>query len=295
MFELLKEPSGVIALDDETLFVIEDESQRALRRLQIQRDANSLHFEEFAQTLGETVFERLKLHPLDDLEGIARLSDTRFFVIGSHENASRSKQPEREKLVLFTRDNDMLRDVKVRRDLYDRLSATYPELAGKFDKRKNRNLNQLNIEALAYDRKRDQLLVGLRTPLLGNKAVIVRILNPERYLDGAKVRFSPDLQLIDLNKGGIRAMAYDDLTDKLLIVSKRETGKKQRSLLWTLAADGSDTPNRIKHFRKKQFDDVEGLTPLGNQILFVRDYSNDRSKHGDHWFTFERSSIFSDP
>ena len=290
-FELLREPSGVTALDDSTLIVVEDESRHALRRLE--RVSGNSHFEftEYEQASGTGFIQRRLLGPLDDLEGIARLSAERFFVIGSHENASRGKMPAREKLVLFTREGNDLVSALMRQDLYDHVDRKYPQLSKKTNSKKKRKLNSLNIEGLAYDRKRQQLLIGLRTPTIKNNAIIIKILNALQYMQGEEPLFADQLQLIDLDKGSIRALAYDDRSDALLIASQRESGGKDRSSLWVLPLADSVNPVRIPSEDNDLFDDVEGLTPVADKILFVRDAGGGKSNRNQLWFTLSRSQL----
>lgn len=292
-FETLREPSGITALDSQTLMVVEDESSRALSRLTLQTSDDGAHvsFEEFKQPAAKGFIKRQIMAPLDDLEGIARVSSKQFFIIGSHENASRGAYPAREKLLLLTRDGDDIVKAALRKDLFDQLTSHYPELADIVSGSKKGNRRALNIEALAFDRKRQQLLIGLRTPLLHDNAIIVSMTNAIDYVEGAEPEFANTLHIADLDKGGIRAMAYDDLSDSLLIVSKRESGGKNRSTLWRLPATLSTAPARYKSQDKKLFQDVEGLTPIANGVLFVRDNGGVTKKGDDHWFILKRSQL----
>ena len=290
-FDLLREPSGVTSLDGNTLIVIEDEAHSALRRLEITPDNTHFKFKEFKQATGTGFIQRRLLGPLDDLEAIARLSDTRFFVIGSHENASRGKKPNREKLVLFTRKGDALVSASMRRDLFEHLVEQYPQLSDKLNRKKNRKRNTLNIEGLAFDRKRQELLIGLRSPTISNDAIIIRLLNATDYLEGEEPEFADALQLIDLDKGGIRALAYDDRSDNLLLISQRESGGNGRWSLWTLSSAGDKKPTLISTKKKHQFKDIEGLTPLAESIFFVRDAGDGKSKNDEFWFTVSRSQL----
>ena len=290
-FDLLREPSGVTALDDNTLIVVEDEAQRALRRLERKPGNASFEFTEFEQASGKGFIQRRLIGALNDLEGVARLSEERFFVIGSHEDASRGKEPSREKLVLFTREGNDLVSALMRQDLYEHVDKKYPRLSKKTNSKKKRKLNSFNIEGLAYDRKRQELLIGLRTPTIKNNAIIIKILNAEQYMQGGEPLFAEQLLAIDLDKGSIRALAYDDRSDALLIASQRESGGKDRSSLWVLPLTGSVNPVRIPSTDNDLFDDVEGLTPIADRVLFVRDTGGGKSNRNQLWFTLSRSQL----
>lgn len=291
-FQLLSEPSGLTALDDDTFIVVEDEATRALRRLSLtQSDAASIRFTEHDQAAGKDLIQRMRLAPLDDLEGIARISSTQFMVVGSHQKASRGKQPEREKMVLFNIEGDEISGASVRRDLFDQIEKYYPALAQVMTQKGGRKKDRepLNIEAIAFDRKRMHLYIGLRTPVVDDEAVILRLDNALEFMAGKEPAFAPSPFYYDLNEGGVRALAYDDASDQLLIVSKRESGGKKRTRLWSLSPVAGAQPLKWKSDDKDLFDKVEGLAPYSDGILFVRDQGDDRDLND--WFVLERQQL----
>lgn len=291
-FERLQEPSGVAVLDANTLMVVEDEAGSPLTRLAFSStDPEPFHFQEIEQLTSASFVQRMLLAPMDDLEGIARLSDERFFVIGSHENASRGKSPAREKLVLFTRTGYDITSAQVRKDLFDQLQTQYPELSAIVHGSKKGSKKALNIEGLAYDRKRQNLLIGLRTPQIEDNAIIVTLTNAAAFMQGEDARFKDALTLIDLNKGGIRAMTYDDQSDTLMLISKRESGGSDRSTLWTLALEPNARPVRYRSKNRDLFDNVEGLSAVGDGFFFVRDDGGRYRKGRDAWFLLTRSQL----
>lgn len=289
-FQLLVEPSGITALDDEVLIVVEDEPSRALRRLEVSSNANAkLNFDEFEQPTSTSFIQRRLLAPLDDLEAIARVSSDEFFVIGSHENAGQGGHRARQKLVLFTRDGIDIVSAAMRQDLFTQLGARYPALLETISENKKKR-GSFNIEGMAYDRQRERLLIGLRNPLQNNRSVVISILNAIEYVRGDDPVFADELHLIDLEKNGIRAMVYDDETDALLIVGKREHGGSKRSTLWHVDADGLGSPLRYRSDDKNLFNNVEGLSPIGETIVFVRDNGQRRSSD-DNWFALTRNQL----
>jgi len=176
-FSTLYEPSGVVVLNASLAIVIEDEMAKPLRQLHLTSDnaSSELSIQERSMASAGSFWKRQKLGPLDDLEGIAHLSETQFIVVGSHDDATRKSHSLRQKLVLFTLENQQVDDVRLNRDLYTHIINAYPELAKKLRKSGKSDGHELNIEALAYDRKRDYLLIGLRSPTLDSNAVIVTI------------------------------------------------------------------------------------------------------------------------
>lgn len=286
-FTLLREPSGITALDERTLMVVEDEARHALWRLAVSSsDGSTFSFRESEQQPAKGFLERQRVTPLDDLEGIARVSSDTFFIIGSHENASRGLLPDREKILLLTRDGDDVVSTLMRTDLFDRLSEQYPELEELVSGSKKGDKRSLNIEAIAFDRQRQILHIGLRAPLFNKKAIVISLRNAIDYLHGAVPEFSEKLHYLDLNAGGIRAMAYDDLSDSLIIVSKRK-----RSTMWALDASMTNAATTYESENKELFEDVEGLTPVAKGILFVRDRGNKSKNSGDQWFVLGRFQL----
>ena len=287
-FELIVEPSGVTALDDNTLIVVEDEAHRALRRLSVtSRSLRDFSFEEADQRSAKGFIQRQLLGPLDDLEGIARVSSERFFAIASHEDANLGTRPGREKLVLFDRQGDDITRVLMRRDLFDQMVAQYPVLNEALGKKKN----TLNIEALAYDRRRHRLLIGFRSPMLKKRSIMIVLNNPVSYLQGEDPEFASTPTLLDLDRHGIRAMSYDDTSDKLLIVTAGESKGHRGSNLWTLPAEELHSPTRHVSDDKKLFEDVEGLTTIAGGVIFLKDRNGKKKKADDAWFVLERSQI----
>ena len=238
--------------------------------------------------------EREDVGELDDLEGVARDATDRVFVVGSHDDAGERAASDRQKLVRYALEDGRARDVVVSRRLRQDLLDAHPGIAGEIADG-GRTDGMLNIEALAVDRRRGHLLIGLRTPRLDKDAVIVRLSNPDAYVEGeAPAAFDAAPWTLDLDKGGLRALAYDDGTDQLLIVSRRESGKGGAFKLWRVAADGTAPPVRIRlPDEKDPFDDVEGLVPLGDGagVLFVRDDGRRDGREGGGWFAVSRERL----
>ncbi len=192
-----------------------------------------------------------------------------------------------------------MHDVATKLTLRQELLDSYPQLAIDAQGKKKKKAAAMNIEALAYDRSRDVLLIGFRTPVLDGKAIIIRLMNPDAYLtDAAQPELDRALWSVDLDKGGLRAMTYDDQTDQLLLVSRRENHKDDSYKLWRLSADGQEPAVRIEvGDQEAMLDSVEGLIPialgpsLGSGVLFVRDNGNAKKGHGGDWFVLTRKQL----
>ena len=313
-FATLFEPSGVAQLPDGTLLVVEDEAAQALRRVSIDVagdiDGDRPHVRrETVLTPAGGALARFAIGPLDDLEGAASDGAGRVFAIGSHGEGRRSA--DRRKLVRFSVRGDEAVKLALTRDLRRDLILAHPALAAALDdggedpdrddgeRRRRGKRERLNIEGLAHDRRRGALLIGLRSPRLDERAVIVRLRNPDAYVaDGARPAFDPEPWTLDLDEGGIRAMGYDEASDRLLLVSRRETRGGGRFELWHARADGAGRPTRVRlPGQKKLFDDVEGLAVLergpdaGGEVLFVRDDGRRAKGRGADWFVLTRAGL----
>ena len=119
---------------------------------------------------------------MDDLEGACHDAAGRALVIGSHNTDAGIDDTDRRKVVRFTLRSGRLHDVALRRDLRQDLLEALPAVrqamrdGGKHDAR-------LDIEALACDRRRDRLLIGLRSPREDERAMIVVLTNADAWFD----------------------------------------------------------------------------------------------------------------
>lgn len=300
-FSTLYEPSGIAPLSEGRFLVVEDEPDRALRLITAKLStSNEISIESESELgLPSGLTARWTLGVLDDLEGVAHDGFQRFYVVSSHDDSAPYWISTRQKLLRFTihdgRMGDVATKLTLRRDLLD----SYPELANADHEKRKGKASVLNIEALAYDRKREVLLIGLRAPLLNGKSIIIRMLNPDAYLDNADQPVVDDeLWLVDLDNGGLRAMTYDDKTDQLLLISRRENHKDDSYKLWRLSADGQDSAVRI-HIgdQEDMLDSVEGLAAfevdslLESGLMFVRDNGNSKKGRGADWFVLTRKQL----
>ena len=336
-FVSLTEPSGVTQLVDGRLLIVEDEAAHALRLVEVTESRLAASGQSW--TLGREIDVRpsdswltsLRLGPLEDIEGVALDNLGRVLVIGSHDDSARRHREERRKLVRFSLDRDRRDEIAWRFDLRAVLVETYPALAERIGEAASRGESRidpddthhagvLNIEALAFDRRRGELLVGLRTPLLGGDAIIVRLQNPDAWMDRrAPARFAPELLRLDLDGGGLRALCYDDRADQLWLVSRREGDGEQEGKdhgdevgdfrLWRLPLlERSSTariagsarairPRLVMLPEPSWLESVEGLTVLDRdsrtrgRLLFVRDERSSGKTDRAHWFALPRESL----
>jgi len=303
-FSKLYEPSGVTQLANGEVIVVDDEPQQAITRFTLNPHTKDWGTaDRLSVEYPDKLLSRLALGSLDDVEAVAHDNAQHVYIAGSHNDRKLRKKSDRQKLVRFSIKNGKMHNVLVVRHLRQDLLAHYPELRkamGDIKKdKKNKDRRAFDIEALAYDRRRDVLVIGLRTPLLDNKAILIRLLNADAYMKGeSPAEFNRTPWTVDLDKGGLRALCYDDASDQFLMISRREVDDRGKFKLWRISATASKLPVRIKISKHKQiFDHVEGLTTVAyssdesNGVLFVRDNGVPSKKRGAEWFILSREQL----
>ena len=140
---------------------------------------------------------------ITDLEGITSDGE-HVYVVGSQSKKSGS---EGDGLVRFRFDPTTRRADRVERvqGLKAWLGANVAELKGV---ERGRGDEVLNIEALAWDRERHRLLLGLRAPLAQGHALIVplKLRDPARPLSGENLDVDGPAIRLDLGGAGIRSL-----------------------------------------------------------------------------------------
>ncbi|MCI0339012.1 MAG: DUF3616 domain-containing protein [Acidobacteria bacterium] len=132
----------------------------------------------------------------------------------------------------------------------------------------------LNIEGIAWDPNNERLLLGLRSPLIGNQAVLIplKLRNPRGpfRLDNLRVD-DPRVIVLSLNGHGVRDITYDTRLKNFLIISGApENVQKTDFVLWEWNGQPDSKPLRLMTLDDKV--KPEGLTSLtiNNQsFIFV--------------------------
>jgi hypothetical protein len=272
LFDVIYEPSGVQQLPDGRLVVIEDESAYPLDVVVLQPDGQLLEQPLYRASLFSWASRNRILGTIDDLEGMAVDAQGRAYVITSHSRKSNGKRSrEREQLVRFRIEGERVADVQIVRDLLKELVMANPLLEDAVEIRNVKDDGGFNIEGLSFDASKERLLIGLRSPLAGTDAIILSVENPHAIFDEDQApRISDQLIQLDLDGGGIRALAYDPHLGGYLIIS-RKPGKSFKFWFWS--GDVSHSPRRITAPKLQQLSRPEGIAPVlrdGNPVgIFV--------------------------
>ena len=199
--------------------------------------------------------------PEMDLEGVARLGPSLFWISSHGRDAKGRAAPGRHALLRIPLDwlqtgaplsgapgrytdlfEALARDPRYAKLRLDQAAARAPKAPG-----------GLNIEALAAT-PQGALLIGFRSPLFEGRALFVPLLNPHALLDGAEApRFGEPIFLA-LGGLGLRG-AVEWERGYLLLAGSTDGGGRSRLFAW------SGQPNQEP--QEVASDALEGLNPEG--------------------------------
>jgi hypothetical protein len=288
-FLAISEPSAAASLSDGRIVVVEDES---LKPLHLLTPDSSFGFKSRAigtKSLMDSLSGNSGIEKLDDLEGLVIDKHDTVYAITSHSRtASGKRKSAREKLIRFRLEGSEIVDLRVYENLTEELAAALPLLGQAIHERKVKEGNGLNIEALELSFDGRRLLIGLRAPVINDKALIVVVENPDDvFKHGGLPLFAPEPFYLDLDKGGIRALTYDPDLEGYLIVSRREDKKGKPFKLWFWSGDPAVAPERISIAGVENINRAEGITPIvqdgERRLLIVFDDGNRMRRIGGHY------------
>ncbi|MEW6514787.1 MAG: DUF3616 domain-containing protein [Pseudomonadota bacterium] len=273
------EPSAVQQLPDGRFLVVEDEKQHPLSLISIGSDGHidSRPVERDADDV---------LGKLDDLEGLTLDAAGNIYAITSHSRTGDGDEKKsRNKLVRFRIEGDRIVTPAVATDLKSRLIAAHPVLATAAEVLDVKSDGGLNIEALDIAPDTQQLLIGLRSPLLDGKAIIARVDNPAAMFDAGEVpRVAPaldTLDTLDLGGDGIRGLSWIPALQGYLIISGPMAREQVQFRLrfWNGHHDGAARPVVVPGL--PGFEHAEGVTPAlidGQQRIIIVSDDGDREE-----------------
>ena len=225
-------------------------------------------------------------HPADaDIEGAARLGDTVYW-IGSHSRAKDGRPRPNHERLLATRIREGTNGMTLERvghPCQSLLGALLraPQLAG-FHLREAatkapEDEGGLNIEGLAATAD-GTLLIGFRSPLVGEKALLVPLLNPVESMQGSPPRLG-DPVLLDLGGLGIRDITFTGL-EYFVIGGRTGHGGTSHLFRW---AGGTAVPEKLERAGLRRLNS-EGIANFGTRerprLLVV---SDDGNHPGNQW------------
>lgn len=270
------EPSAVQQLSDGRILVVEDEATRAVSLLTITPDgqivSNPVSDQRLLRSFGRK---------FNDLEGLSIDSDDNIYAITSHStNNKGNRKKAREQLLRFSINRDRASGLVVYGSLRDALIGAQ-ELQREIEQIVGQaaDFEKLNIEGLAYVQETGELLLGLRSPSVAGRSIVVSITNPSAIFDdGAAPEFGPPL-LLKMQGGGIRALSYDPILDTFLVVNEVEQPEGGRiSQLWSWSGQPNSEPRPLSFPGIINLNNVEAIdsVTIGDQpwLLLMSDEGN---------------------
>jgi hypothetical protein len=261
------EPSAIQQLPDGRFLVVEDEKQHPLSLFSIGSDG---HIEN--QPVARDADDALG--KLDDLEGLALDAQGYLYAITSHSRSGDGDEKKsRNKLVRFRIEGDRIVASAVVTDLKSRLVAAHPVLAAAADVMDVKAAGGLNIEAIDIAPDSQQLLIGLRSPLLDGKAIIARVDNPSAMFDaGEAPRVASVLDTLDLGGDGIRGLSWVPALNGYLVVSGPVAREQVQFRLWFWNGQHEVPARPVVVPGLPGFEHAEGVTPAlidGQQRIVI--------------------------
>lgn len=268
-FDGIYEPSGIQRLPDGRFIVVEDEPEDALHVMQLNEQNRLIEDKALSRQLMRQFYQ-----PLNDLEAVTLGPDGYIYAMTSFSaNKHGKRSPDREQFIRFKLQGNRIVDAYS----YSHLRAAIEQsgILGQVNEQGKGGIANINIEAISFDPE-GRLLIGFRTPLMGNKTIIGILTNPQQVFEHlARPDILAQPLLIDLHGGGIRAMAYSKQLQGYLISNEVydivDKHKKHSQLLFW---DG-DVKHRVYHMMQTGLNIIEGITMLTQngrrQILLVSD------------------------
>lgn len=279
------EPSAIQQLVDGRFLVVEDEKEHPFSLVTID-SAGSVSSTPLSPGLQE---DGDAFRKLDDLEGVALDRSGYIYAITSHSrDADGDEKKSRDKLVRFRIQGNYVVEPRLVRELKPALVATHTVLAHAAESRDVKTDSGLNIEALEISLDQQSLLIGFRSPLLDNRAVIASVENTSAMFEaGEPPRISATLETLDLGGNGIRGICYFPALAGYLVVSGPVAREQVQFQLWFWNGNRGAPARRVTVPGLEGFEHAEGVSPAvidGRQYIII--VSDDGSREEGRFARF---------
>ncbi len=288
--DAVSEPSGVVQLPDGHIIIVEDEQSNPLSTLTLDENwrvsAKPLPTNSFFNMISG----RQSTGILADLEAIDVDDQGFVYAITSHSRTLTGKRSDaREKLVRFKIEDNKIHETSVLTDIRKAMTKTDKILKHAAKVSDVKDSNGLNIEGMSFDKTKKTLLIGLRSPVIDDKAVIVVMKNPiVAFENSESPQFADEPIYLDLDKGGIRSITFDAKLNGYLIISRHEK-KNKKFKLWLWNGTPNQAPRRVRIDDNIDLSNAEGITSIrhkgAEKILIVFDIGQ-KSKRKNGCFLF---------
>ena len=254
------EPSAIVQLPDGRFLVVEDEKEHPFCLVSLGSDGRVTARTSVEQGLFDFNDSFWKL---DDLEGLALGRSGEIYAITSQSlDGQGERKKSREKLVRFRIEGNRVVEPRSASGLKDALLAAHPVLAASATIADVKVGGGFNVESLDIGADGQRLLVGFRSPLLDNRAIIAGVDNPQGIFENAEVpRIAPALVTLDLQGHGIRGMSWVPGLNGHLVVSGPVSGEAGTFRLWFWSGNAADPARPVTVTGATDLARAEGVSP----------------------------------
>jgi hypothetical protein len=153
-------------------------------------------------------------------------------------------------------------DSKVVDGLKQALTKRHPVLAAAAQVRDVKASGGLNIEALEISPDQKRLLIGFRSPLRDDRALIASVENPSAIFESDEApRIAPLLEELDLGGHGIRGMSYVPAMGAYLVIGGPASREPDNFDLWRWSGEPGSPARRVTVPGLRGFEKAEGVSP----------------------------------
>jgi hypothetical protein len=270
------EPSAIQQLPDGRFLLVEDEKRHPLSLATIGANGS-------VQTTPLTagLFQIFSTFwKLDDLEGLAIDRAGFVYAITSHSrDEGGDEKKSRERLVRFRIEGHRVVKPVIVDGLKRGMTAVHPVLAAAAKVRDVKGGGGLNIEALEVSPDQQRLLIGFRSPLHDQRAIIVSVENPAGLFEADEPpRIAAALEVLDLGGHGIRALSYVPSIGEYLVVGGPVSREQAQFDLWLWSGQPGAPARRVSVAGLQGLEHAEGVSPAVidgvERIIIVSDDGN---------------------
>ena len=263
------EASAVINVGKNQLIIAEDEnSKHTLKLITIDTDGKIINSSKVKMS---KEIKHMFKKEINDIEALAYDGKNHIYAITSFTtNKEHQHNKAREHLIRFNYQNGELSDLVMFDGLLEGLKELHPKLKKAIEKKDISRKKEINIEGLAYDRAKKELLIGFRSPTIKKEAILITLKNPAKIFDEDE-KPALSMKLLDLEAHAIRGISYDLKKGGFWIIAGDVGKRKEPFKLWYFDSESSKL---AKNHDIKDLGFAEGVTDIGDKLFIVRDDGN---------------------